>query len=44
MKRNVTSLKAIINNIAKDNKISAQSVLQTFYVRTIIRKDFYFQI
>ena len=29
MKRNVTSLKAIINNIAKDNKISAQSVLQT---------------
>ena len=30
MKRNTMSLKAIINNIAKENKISAQSVLQTY--------------
>ena len=30
MKRNAMSLKAIINNIAKENKISAQSVLQTY--------------
>ena len=31
MKRNPMSLKAIINNIAKENKISAQSVLQNIY-------------
>ena len=30
MKRNPMSLKAIINNIAKENKVSAQSVLQTY--------------
>ena len=30
MKRNTMSLKALINNIAKENKVSAQSVLQTY--------------
>nr|MBR6100789.1 nucleotidyl transferase AbiEii/AbiGii toxin family protein [bacterium] len=38
MKRNVTSLKAIINNIAKDNKISAQSVLQTFMLERLLER------
>ena len=38
MKRNVTSLKAIINNIAKKNKISAQSVLQTFMLERFLER------
>lgn len=38
MKRNVTSLKAIINNIAKENKISAQSVLQTYMLERLLER------
>ena len=38
MKRNVTSLKAIINNIAKGNKISAQSVLQTYMLERFLER------
>ena len=38
MKRNVTSLKAIINNIAKENKISAQSVLQTYMLERFLER------
>jgi hypothetical protein len=35
MKRNAMSLKAVINNIAKENKISAQSVLQTYMLKVL---------
>lgn len=38
MKRNVMSLKAIINNIAKENKISAQSVLQTYMLERFLER------
>ena len=38
MKRNKTSLKAIINNIAKDNKVSAQSVLQTYMLERLLER------
>lgn len=38
MKRNVTSLKSIINNIAKENKISAQSVLQTYMLERFLER------
>lgn len=38
MKRNVSSLKAIINNIAKENKISAQSVLQTYMLERLLER------
>lgn len=38
MKRNVTSLKAVINNIAKENKISAQSVLQTYMLERLLER------
>lgn len=38
MKRNVTSLKAVINNIAKKNKISAQSVLQTYMLERLLER------
>lgn len=31
MKRNAMSLKAIINNIAKENKVSAQSCITDIY-------------
>ena len=38
MKRNTMSLKAIINNIAKENKISAQSVLQTYMLERLLER------
>ncbi len=38
MKRNVTSLKVIINNIAKKNKVSAQSVLQTYMLERFLER------
>lgn len=38
MKRNAMSLKAIINNIAKENKISAQSVLQTYMLERFLER------
>ena len=38
MKRNVSSLKAIINNIAKENEISAQSVLQTYMLERFLER------
>ncbi len=38
MKRNAMSLKAIINNIAKENKISAQSVLQTYMLERLLER------
>ena len=38
MKRNTMSLKAIINNIAKENKISAQSVLQTYMLERFLER------
>ena len=38
MKRNPMSLKAIINNIAKENKISAQSVLQTYMLERFLER------
>ena len=38
MKRNAMSLKAIINNIAKENKVSAQSVLQTYMLERLLEQ------
>ena len=38
MKRNAMSLKAIINNIAKENKVSAQSVLQTYILERLLER------
>lgn len=38
MKRNPMSLKAIINNIAKKNKVSAQSVLQTYMLERFLER------
>lgn len=38
MKRNSMSLKAIINNIAKENKVSAQSVLQTYMLERLLER------
>lgn len=38
MKRNAMSLKAIISNIAKENKISAQSVLQTYMLERFLER------
>ena len=38
MKNNVMSFKAIINNIAKENKISAQSVLQTYMLERLLER------
>ena len=38
MKRNAMSLKAIINNIAKENKVSAQSVLQTYMLERFLER------
>ena len=38
MKRNAMSLKAVINNIAKENKISAQSVLQTYMLERLLER------
>lgn len=38
MKRNTMSLKAIINNIAKENKVSAQSILQTYMLERLLER------
>lgn len=38
MKRNTMSLKATINNIAKENKVSAQSVLQTYMLERLLER------
>lgn len=38
MKKNPMSLKAIINNIAKNNKVSAQSVLQTYMLERLLER------
>lgn len=38
MKRNTMSLKATINNIAKANKVSAQSVLQTYMLERLLER------
>lgn len=38
MKRNTMSFKAIINNIAKENKVSAQSVLQTYLLERLLER------
>lgn len=38
MKRNTMSLKAVINNIAKDNKVSAQSILQTYMLERLLER------
>lgn len=38
MKRNAMSLKAIINNIAKENKVSTQSVLQTYMLERLLER------
>ena len=38
MKRNAMSLKAVINNIAKENKVSAQSVLQTYMLERLLER------
>ena len=38
MKKNPMSLKALMNNIAKSNKISAQSVLQTYMLERLLER------
>lgn len=38
MQRNTMSFKAIINNIAKENKVSAQSVLQTYMLERLLER------
>lgn len=38
MSRNVMSLKAVVNNIAKKNKVSAQSVLQTYMLERLLER------
>lgn len=38
MKNNAMSLKAVVNNIAKENKISAQSVLQTYMLERLLER------
>ncbi len=38
MKRNTMSFKAIINNIARENKVSAQSVLQTYMLERLLER------
>lgn len=38
MNGNVMSFKAIINNVAKENKISAQSVLQTYMLERLLER------
>ena len=38
MKKNPMSLKATINNIAKKNKVSAQSVLQTYMLERLLER------
>ena len=36
MPKNTMSFKAIINNIAKENKVSAQSILQTYMLERLL--------
>lgn len=38
MKRNTTSFKAIINNMAKENNVAAQSVLQTYMLERLLER------
>lgn len=38
MKRNTMSFKSIINNIARKNKVSAQSVLQTYMLERLLER------
>lgn len=38
MKRNTMSFKAIINNIAKENNVAAQSVLQTYMLERLLER------
>ena len=38
MKRNTMSFKAIINNIARENKVSAQSILQTYMLERLLER------
>ena len=38
MKRNTMSFKAIINNMAKENKVAAQSVLQTYMLEKLLER------
>lgn len=38
MKRNTMSFKAIINNMAKENNVAAQSVLQTYMLERILER------
>ena len=38
MIKNVMSFKAIINNIEKENKVSAQSVLQTYMLERLLER------
>lgn len=38
MKNNAMSLKAVINNIAKENKVAAQSVLQTYMLERLLER------
>lgn len=38
MKKNVMSLKATVNNIAKKSKVSAQSVLQTYMLERLLER------
>ena len=39
MKRNAMSLKAIINNIARENNVSAQSILQTYMLERLLERN-----
>ena len=38
MKRNTMSFKAIINNMAKENNVAAQSVLQTYMLERLLER------
>ena len=38
MKRNTMSFKAIINNMAKENNVAAQSVLQTYMLEKLLER------
>lgn len=38
MKNNKMSLKAVINNIAKENKVAAQAVLQTYMLERVLER------
>ena len=40
--KNAISLKAIVKNIAKQKGITAQLVLQNYFLERLIRKDFFF--